>query len=180
MSRECSRERGLHLLSQRNPYYRLHAGFDSLIVIAGLFYECLRQHTYTLSMRMRCVLPIDAPRTFLLPFAMPYRAPPPCCIERRYFRHLYSYAIRVFFVFVFRYAQRRSIKAFQQLLYVCPDFQRANEVHLRLGLMFKANNEFESSLKHLQLAFADSAPCTFSKLQSKYTHATHAMMMMLH
>lgn len=64
---------------------------------------------------------------------------------------------------------RRSIKAFQQLLYVCPDFQRANEVHLRLGLMFKANNEYESSLKHLQLAISDSAPCTFSKLESEYT-----------
>lgn len=64
---------------------------------------------------------------------------------------------------------RRSIKAFQQLLYVCPDFQRANEVHLRLGLMFKANNEFESSLKHLQLAISDSAPSTFSKLESECT-----------
>lgn len=45
---------------------------------------------------------------------------------------------------------------------------RANEVHLRLGLMFKVNNDFESALKHLQLALLDSAPCTFSKLESKY------------
>lgn len=44
---------------------------------------------------------------------------------------------------------------------------RANEVHLRLGLMFKVNNDFESALKHLQLALLDSAPCTFSKLESK-------------
>lgn len=41
----------------------------------------------------------------------------------------------------------RSIKAFQQLLYVDPSFSRANEVHLRLGLMFKSLNNFDASLK---------------------------------
>jgi tetratricopeptide (TPR) repeat protein len=62
----------------------------------------------------------------------------------------------------------RSIKAFQQLLYVSPDFVRANEVHLRLGLMFKVNGNYEQSLKHLQLALLDSSPCTFTKLDSEY------------
>lgn len=86
-----------------------------------------------------------------------------CSIPETYINPSFSY---VSLPLALRY--HRSIKAFQQLLYVCPDFQRANEVHLRLGLMFKANNEYESSLKHLQLAFADSAPCTFSKLESEY------------
>lgn len=62
----------------------------------------------------------------------------------------------------------RSIKSFQQLLYVCPDFTRANEVHLRLGLMLKVNGDYEQSLKHLQLAYSDSSPCTFGKLESEY------------
>ena len=41
----------------------------------------------------------------------------------------------------------RAIKAFQQLLYIDPSFGRSNEVHLRLGLMFKAMNNFDASLK---------------------------------
>ena len=61
----------------------------------------------------------------------------------------------------------RAIKAFQQLLYVNPDFARSNEAHLRLGLMFKVNREYEIALKHLQLALYDSSPCTFSKFESK-------------
>lgn len=62
----------------------------------------------------------------------------------------------------------RSIRAFQQLLYVNPDFTRANEVHLRLGFMFKANGAFTASLKHLRLALFDSSPCTFTQLESKF------------
>lgn len=61
----------------------------------------------------------------------------------------------------------RSIKAFQQVLYVEPSYTRANEVHLRLGLMFKVNNDWESALKHLQLSLIDTSPSTFSKLESK-------------
>jgi len=62
----------------------------------------------------------------------------------------------------------RAVKAFQQVLYVDPGFSRANEVHLRLGLMFKVNNDWESALKHLQLSLIDASPSTFSKLESKY------------
>ncbi|XP_076857474.1 lysine-specific demethylase 6A-like isoform X2 [Brachyhypopomus gauderio] len=43
--------------------------------------------------------------------------------------------------------QRRAIKAFQEVLYIEPSFSRAKEIHLRLGLMFKVNTDFESSLK---------------------------------
>lgn len=63
----------------------------------------------------------------------------------------------------------RAVKAFQQLLYVSPGFQRANEVHLRLGLMFKVTQEYESALKHLQLALVDNSPCTADKNASKYS-----------
>jgi len=41
----------------------------------------------------------------------------------------------------------RAIKAFQEALYVDPSFCRAKEIHLRLGLMFKVNTDYESSLK---------------------------------
>jgi len=63
---------------------------------------------------------------------------------------------------------RRAVKAFQQVLYVDPSFSRANEVHLRLGLIFKINSDLDASLKHLQLALIDSSPSTFSKLESEY------------
>uniref|UniRef100_A0A1B0DDE7 Uncharacterized protein n=1 Tax=Phlebotomus papatasi TaxID=29031 RepID=A0A1B0DDE7_PHLPP len=66
-----------------------------------------------------------------------------------------------------------AIKAFQQLLYVCPDFARANEVHLRLGLMFKVNGDYETALKHLQLAYLDSSsPTLSSKLEIRF-HIAH-------
>jgi hypothetical protein len=59
------------------------------------------------------------------------------------------------------------VKAFQQVLYVDPGFSRANEVHLRLGLMFKVNNDWDAALKHLQLSHIDASPSTFSKLESE-------------
>lgn len=34
--------------------------------------------------------------------------------------------------------------------------------------MFKLNNDYDASLKHLQLALLDSSPCSFSKLESKF------------
>ena len=61
----------------------------------------------------------------------------------------------------------RAVRAFQQVLYIDPGFSRANEVHLRLGQMFKVNSDFDSSLKHYQLALIDNSPCTLSKPQSK-------------
>uniref|UniRef100_A0A8C6USP3 [histone H3]-trimethyl-L-lysine(27) demethylase n=1 Tax=Neogobius melanostomus TaxID=47308 RepID=A0A8C6USP3_9GOBI len=60
-----------------------------------------------------------------------------------------------------------AIKAFQEVLYIDAGFSRAKEIHLRLGLMFKVNTDYESSLKHFQLALIDSNPCTLSKAESK-------------
>uniref|UniRef100_A0A672NVS1 [histone H3]-trimethyl-L-lysine(27) demethylase n=1 Tax=Sinocyclocheilus grahami TaxID=75366 RepID=A0A672NVS1_SINGR len=67
-----------------------------------------------------------------------------------------------------------AIKAFQEVLYIDPGFSRAKEIHLRLGLMFKVNTDYESSLKHFQLALIDSNHCTLSKAESKYcTHISY-------
>jgi len=54
-----------------------------------------------------------------------------------------------------------AIKAFQEVLYVDPSFCRAKEIHLRLGLMFKVNTDYESSLKVGVLGFSgvDTIPC---------------------
>lgn len=74
-----------------------------------------------------------------------------------------------FFVCFCRHFTNRAIKAFQQLLYIDPVYCRANEVHLRLGLIFKVTGELESSLKHFQLTLIDSAPCSLSQHESKNT-----------
>uniref|UniRef100_A0A7N6BDH8 [histone H3]-trimethyl-L-lysine(27) demethylase n=1 Tax=Anabas testudineus TaxID=64144 RepID=A0A7N6BDH8_ANATE len=66
-----------------------------------------------------------------------------------------------------------AIKAFQEVLYIDPSFSRAKEIHLRLGLMFKVNTDYESSLKHFQLALIDSNLCTSSKAESKAAKETY-------
>ncbi|XP_078142417.1 lysine-specific demethylase 6A isoform X1 [Centroberyx gerrardi] len=67
---------------------------------------------------------------------------------------------------------RRAIKAFQEVLYIDASFSRAKEIHLRLGLMFKVNTDYESSLKHFQLALIDSNLCTLSKAEIQF-HIAH-------
>uniref|UniRef100_A0A671XTI9 [histone H3]-trimethyl-L-lysine(27) demethylase n=1 Tax=Sparus aurata TaxID=8175 RepID=A0A671XTI9_SPAAU len=66
----------------------------------------------------------------------------------------------------FHYNAFHAIKAFQEVLYIDPSFSRAKEIHLRLGLMFKVNTDYESSLKHFQLALIDSNLCTLSKAET--------------
>ncbi|XP_030613493.1 lysine-specific demethylase 6A isoform X3 [Archocentrus centrarchus] len=65
-----------------------------------------------------------------------------------------------------------AIKAFQEVLYIDPSFSRAKEIHLRLGFMFKVNTDYESSLKHFQLALIDSKLCTLSKAEIQF-HIAH-------
>ncbi|XP_065128522.2 lysine (K)-specific demethylase 6A, like isoform X1 [Paramisgurnus dabryanus] len=65
-----------------------------------------------------------------------------------------------------------AIKAFQEVLYIDPSFSRAKEIHLRLGLMFKVNTDYESSLKHFQLALIDTNRCTLSKAEIQF-HIAH-------
>uniref|UniRef100_A0A7N6BTC6 [histone H3]-trimethyl-L-lysine(27) demethylase n=1 Tax=Anabas testudineus TaxID=64144 RepID=A0A7N6BTC6_ANATE len=66
-----------------------------------------------------------------------------------------------------------AIKAFQEVLYIDPSFSRAKEIHLRLGLMFKVNTDYESSLKHFQLALIDSNLCTSSKKKYRAAKETY-------
>ncbi|XP_052414148.1 lysine-specific demethylase 6A-like isoform X4 [Carassius gibelio] len=65
-----------------------------------------------------------------------------------------------------------AIKAFQEVLYIDPGFSRAKEIHLRLGLMFKVNTDYESSLKHFQLALIDSSHCSLSRAEIQF-HIAH-------
>ncbi|XP_016420037.1 histone demethylase UTY-like [Sinocyclocheilus rhinocerous] len=65
-----------------------------------------------------------------------------------------------------------AIKAFQEVLYIDPGFSRAKEIHLRLGLMFKVNTDYESSLKHFQLTLIDSNHCSLSKAEIQF-HIAH-------
>uniref|UniRef100_A0A6B0VG17 Putative histone demethylase n=1 Tax=Ixodes ricinus TaxID=34613 RepID=A0A6B0VG17_IXORI len=71
-------------------------------------------------------------------------------------------------------AYQWSIKAFRQVLYIDPGFQRANEIHFRLALMFKAISDYESSLKHFQLAQSDSRLSTFTKAEIRF-HIAHVL-----
>ncbi|XP_055284587.1 histone demethylase UTY-like isoform X8 [Moschus berezovskii] len=81
---------------------------------------------------------------------------------------LYGLGLVYFYYNAFHWA----IKAFQEVLYVEPSFCRAKEIHLRLGLMFKVNTDYESSLKHFQLALIDSNPCTLSSVEIQF-HIAH-------
>lgn len=67
-----------------------------------------------------------------------------------------------------------SIKAFRQTLYVEPNFERSNDVHARLGLIFKTLKDFDLSAKHFHIALHDSRPCNFSSLDIKF-HLAHLL-----
>ncbi|XP_054932575.1 lysine-specific demethylase 6A isoform X2 [Dermacentor andersoni] len=71
-------------------------------------------------------------------------------------------------------AYQWSIKAFRQVLYIDPGFSRSNEIHLRLGLMFKVIADYESALKHFQLAQSDSRQSTFTKPEVRF-HIAHVL-----
>ncbi|XP_027625444.1 histone demethylase UTY-like, partial [Tupaia chinensis] len=81
---------------------------------------------------------------------------------------LYGLGLVYFYYNAFHWAT----KAFQDVLYIDPSFCRAKEVHLRLGLMFKVNTDYESSLKHFQLALIDCNPCTLSTAEIQF-HIAH-------
>lgn len=66
----------------------------------------------------------------------------------------------------------RAIKAFRHLLYTHPDFVRSNEVHIRLGLIFKVLSDLPVALKHLNQALKDNNPCTLSKAEIGF-HIAH-------
>ncbi|XP_031554855.1 lysine-specific demethylase 6A-like isoform X2 [Actinia tenebrosa] len=60
-------------------------------------------------------------------------------------------------------AYQWATKVFQQVLYLDPGFSCSNEVHLRLAIIYKAQNNYEASIKHFHMALMDSNPCSLSK-----------------
>ncbi|XP_057616832.1 histone demethylase UTY isoform X5 [Chionomys nivalis] len=77
---------------------------------------------------------------------------------------LYGLGLVYFYYNAFHWATR----AFQDVLYVDPSFCRAKEIHLRLGFMFKVNTDYESSLKHFQLALIDGNASTLSSVEIQF------------
>uniref|UniRef100_A0A4W5KLS9 [histone H3]-trimethyl-L-lysine(27) demethylase n=1 Tax=Hucho hucho TaxID=62062 RepID=A0A4W5KLS9_9TELE len=67
-----------------------------------------------------------------------------------------------------------AIKAFQEVLYIDPSFSRAKEIHLRLGLMFKVNTDYESSLKVLCLPVCSTSGATTTFPTKRYRAAKEA------
>ncbi|XP_015924622.1 histone demethylase UTY isoform X2 [Parasteatoda tepidariorum] len=65
-----------------------------------------------------------------------------------------------------------AINIFREVLYLDPGFIRSNEIHLRLGCMFKVLEDYESSYKQFQLVLADSNICSLSKTEVCY-HIAH-------
>ncbi|XP_061388979.1 histone demethylase UTY [Musca vetustissima] len=66
----------------------------------------------------------------------------------------------------------RSIRAFQEILYMNSHFPCSNDIHLRLGFMHKILGNYKSSIKHYTLALIDSSPCTFTKHLIRF-HVAH-------
>ncbi|KAJ6223820.1 hypothetical protein RDWZM_002365 [Blomia tropicalis] len=65
-----------------------------------------------------------------------------------------------------------AIKTFKKLIYVEPSFSRINEVHIRLGLIFKTFKQYTLAFKHFRLALADLSQCTFGKQEINF-HIAH-------
>ncbi|KAK7489295.1 hypothetical protein BaRGS_00019403 [Batillaria attramentaria] len=75
---------------------------------------------------------------------------------------------------VFPRKEGRSVKTFLDLLYQDRGFLRANEVHARLGLMFKVLKNYEGSLKHFKLRLSDESECTISNVETRI-HIAHLL-----
>ncbi|TRY75310.1 hypothetical protein TCAL_01654, partial [Tigriopus californicus] len=82
--------------------------------------------------------------------------------------YLYGQGLVFFHFNAFRWAT----KVFQQVLYLEPGFPRVNEIHIRLGIMAKVNNDFGTSLRHFQMAQINTAPCTFNEAEINF-HIAH-------
>ncbi|KAL4220760.1 Lysine-specific demethylase 6A [Mactra antiquata] len=76
------------------------------------------------------------------------------------------------FVYFHFNAYQLATRAFQQVLYTSPSFTRANEIHIRLGFIYKIGKDFDKSLKHFRHALSDSSQCSLTKAQIKL-HIAH-------
>ncbi|KRZ41862.1 Lysine-specific demethylase 6A, partial [Trichinella pseudospiralis] len=69
---------------------------------------------------------------------------------------------------------KSATEIFQRLLYLFPNFCKAAEVNIRLGLAFKALHSFDLAIKNLRLAFVDPNPTIFSKAEIRF-HIAHCI-----
>ncbi|KRX37258.1 Lysine-specific demethylase 6A, partial [Trichinella murrelli] len=69
---------------------------------------------------------------------------------------------------------KSATEVFQRLLYLFPNFCKAAEVNIRLGLAFKALHSFDLAIKNLRLAFVDPNPTIFSKAEIRF-HIAHCI-----
>ncbi|CAL8079056.1 unnamed protein product [Calicophoron daubneyi] len=69
-------------------------------------------------------------------------------------------------------AFHRTVRSFQQILYLQPWFHKAKELHIRLGYVYKLRKNFDRSLRHFRQALSDSSPGTFSKIEIRF-HIAH-------
>uniref|UniRef100_A0A8D0G436 [histone H3]-trimethyl-L-lysine(27) demethylase n=1 Tax=Strix occidentalis caurina TaxID=311401 RepID=A0A8D0G436_STROC len=100
---------------------------------------CHRQHVYVASCKWNC----SAKEKRAMHIWLFYLGFQHCFFPLQNAAFLYGLGLVYFHYNAFQWA----IKAFQEALYVDPSFCRAKEIHLRLGLMFKVNTDYESSLK---------------------------------
>jgi len=62
-----------------------------------------------------------------------------------------------------------AIRAYQQVLYIDSQFSRRNDVHLRLGLIYKQLGDYSLALKHFQRALNDTtSSCCLSRSELSY------------
>ncbi|KAG5448405.1 Lysine-specific demethylase 6A [Clonorchis sinensis] len=69
-------------------------------------------------------------------------------------------------------AFHKTVRLFQQILYLQPWFPKAKELHIRLGYIYKLQHNFDRSLKHFRQALNDSSPSTFSRIEIRF-HIAH-------
>ncbi|XP_046869014.1 lysine-specific demethylase 6A isoform X2 [Drosophila willistoni] len=84
---------------------------------------------------------------------------------------LYGIGIAYFKLRCFKWAT----KAFQELLYLNPNFTCASEVHLRLGLMLKVYGEYSTALKHFQLSLIGNSATTYRNHQGWMHHCVECL-----
>ena len=83
---------------------------------------------------------------------------PPEAIYQSYFKLFNKsckdpeYFYRLGFIFFMHNSYQLATIAFQQVLYVDPGFNKANEVHLKLGVIAMKDHDFVTSLKHFTMA----------------------------
>ena len=69
-------------------------------------------------------------------------------------------------------AYHLAVRTLQQVIYMDPSYQRASDIHVRLGLMRKMMKNYATSLKHFNMALRIPNPCSFSKDEIRF-HVAH-------